>query len=105
MDYTVSIADQLRLHLKSLRKAKGVTQAQLGELLGVGQVRIAEIERSPGAISVDQLVRLLAALDVQIVLRPSGGGEKRALAKPRTNAVGAATGKAGKRAGRPTGEW
>ena len=71
MDYPIHLPDQLRSHLKSLRKTKSLTQAQLGKLLGVGQVRIAEIEQNPAAISVEQLIKLLAALEAQVVLRPS----------------------------------
>ena len=71
MDYPILVAGQLAPHLKSLRKAKGLTQAQLGALLGLGQVRIAEIEKNPAAISADQLIRLLAALDTQVLLRPA----------------------------------
>ena len=71
MDHPIHLASQLTPHLKSLRKAKGLTQAQLGALLDLGQVRIAEIEKNPAAISADQLIRLLAALDTQVVLRPA----------------------------------
>jgi HTH-type transcriptional regulator/antitoxin HipB len=35
----------------------------------VGQSRVADIEANPGAMSVDQLFKVLAALDVQLVLR------------------------------------
>jgi HTH-type transcriptional regulator/antitoxin HipB len=35
----------------------------------VGQPRVADIEANPGAMSVDQLFKVLAALDVQLVLR------------------------------------
>ena len=37
MDYPILVAGQLAPHLKSLRKAKSLTQAQLGALLGLGQ--------------------------------------------------------------------
>lgn len=72
MDYTLVLADQLRTHLRSLRKARGVTQAELGAVLGVGQARVAEIEKNPTAISVDQLLKILAYLRVQLVLRDTG---------------------------------
>ena len=71
MDYSIRFSDQLTQHLRALRKAKGLTQAQLGMLLGVGQVRIAEIEKNPSAVSVAQLFKLLAALDAHVVLRDS----------------------------------
>ena len=71
MDYPILLPDQLKSHLKSLRKARGLTQLQLGQWLGLGQVRIAEIEANPAAISVDQLFKLLSALNVGVVLRDS----------------------------------
>ena len=69
MDYPLRVTGQLREHLKALRKNRGLTQAQLGLKLGVGQARIAEIERTPGTISVDQLAKLLSALGASLVLR------------------------------------
>ena len=69
MDYAIRFSDQLKQQLRALRKARGLTQTQLGELLGIGQVRIAEIEKDPSAVSVAQLFKILAALDVRLVLR------------------------------------
>jgi HTH-type transcriptional regulator/antitoxin HipB len=63
-------AAQLSAHLRSLRKSHALTQAQLGAMLGVDQTRVAKIERNPGAISVDQLLQIIAALDAQLVLQP-----------------------------------
>jgi HTH-type transcriptional regulator/antitoxin HipB len=39
-----------------------LTQAQLGALVGVKQARIAEIEANPGAVSLERLIKVLAAL-------------------------------------------
>lgn len=69
MDLPILTPDQLRQHLQSLRRARGLTQAELGQLLGVGQVRVANIEHDPGSISVEQFMRLLACLDARLVLR------------------------------------
>jgi HTH-type transcriptional regulator/antitoxin HipB len=71
MDYPIRFPEQIRQQLRALRKTKGLTQTQLGKLLGVGQVRIADIEKDPAAVSVAQLFRLLTALDAHIVLRDS----------------------------------
>ncbi len=78
MDHPLQLASQLGRHLKSLRKSRGLTQAQLGVLLGVGQVRVAAIEKNPASVSLDQLLRLLAALNAQLVLRaaPHSGEDK-----------------------------
>lgn len=69
VDYPVPLSSQLQPLLKSLRKARGLTQAQLAQRLGVVQSRVADIERNPGAISVEQLLQLLALLDAQLVVR------------------------------------
>lgn len=69
MSYTVRFADQLKQHLRALRKDRGLTQAQLAKLMGVHQTRITAIEKNPGVLSVDQLFRLLSALEVHLVLQ------------------------------------
>ena len=72
MDYPIQSPGQLSAHLRSLRKSRGLNQVQLGAVLGVGQTRIARIERDPTAVSVEQFLALLGALGVQMVLRPNG---------------------------------
>lgn len=74
MDYPIQSPGQLSAHLRSLRKSRGLNQVQLGAMLGVGQTRIARIERDPTAVSVEQFLVLLGALGVQMVLRPNGPG-------------------------------
>lgn len=69
MDFPIHLTSQLREHLRALRKARGLTQAALGRLLGVGQARIAEIESNPGAVSVDQLMKVISALRASLLLR------------------------------------
>ena len=93
MNFPVHFSSQLREHLRALRKERGLTQAALGQLLGVGQARIAEIENNPGVISVDQLMKVLSALSVSMVLRDddadaasdrvSGGAKSPASRTPR----------------------
>lgn len=86
MSIQLQSSGQLSLQLKSLRKAHKLTQAQLGARIGVKQTRIADIEKDPGAISVDQLLQLLHALDARLVLAPPTTTEakavKRAAAAP-----------------------
>lgn len=62
MNYAIRLSSQLSQHLRALRKIRGLTQAQLGALVGVKQARIGEIEADPGVVSLDQLTRILAAL-------------------------------------------
>ncbi|MBX3604348.1 MAG: helix-turn-helix domain-containing protein [Piscinibacter sp.] len=72
MDYPIQTPHQLSIHLRSLRRARGLSQAAVGEALGVGQTRVARIEGNPTAISVEQLIEILGALGVQLVLRDMG---------------------------------
>jgi len=74
MDYPVVTVAQLSAYLKALRKTHGLTQGGLGMLLGLKQVRIAEIEANPGSVSVAQMHRILSALGTQIVLHSTGAG-------------------------------
>lgn len=60
---------QLSAHLKSLRKTRGLTQAQLAQRLGIRQSRLADIENHPETVSSAQLLDLLAALGVEVLLR------------------------------------
>jgi HTH-type transcriptional regulator / antitoxin HipB len=69
MDYPLQLTSQLQQLLKSLRKSRQMTQAQLARHLGVVQSRIADIEREPGSVSVEQLMNVLAMLGAQLVVR------------------------------------
>jgi HTH-type transcriptional regulator / antitoxin HipB len=61
---------QLANHLRSFRKACGLTQAQLGRMVGTDQSRIARIERNPERVSVETLLQLLTKLRVRLLLEP-----------------------------------
>lgn len=67
-EYPLRFPSQLRQHLRALRKSRHLTQAQLGDLVGVSQARIAEIEANPGLVRFEQLMQLLSALEVTISL-------------------------------------
>lgn len=69
MDYVIQTPMQLSSHLRALRKARRLSQVELGRALGVGQTRVARIEGNPTAVSVEQLFEVLAALNVRLVLR------------------------------------
>jgi HTH-type transcriptional regulator/antitoxin HipB len=73
MSFPLRISNQLKPHLQALRKRLGLTQSQLGLLVGVKQARIAEIEANPGAVSLDQVTRVLAALGGTLHLHSADG--------------------------------
>ncbi len=69
MDYAIKFGDQLKQQLRSLRKARGLNQTELGVRLGVTQRRIAEIEANPGVVAIDQIIRIFSALGAELVMR------------------------------------
>jgi HTH-type transcriptional regulator/antitoxin HipB len=54
--------------LRSLRQASGLTQAELGQRLGVTQKRIARIEGAPEVTAFDQIARMVTALGYRLVI-------------------------------------
>ena len=68
MLYAVSTPAQLRTVLRALRTTRGLSQAQLGDRIGVSQRRIATIEASPERASFDQLSRIVAALGGRLAI-------------------------------------
>ncbi|OWY30022.1 helix-turn-helix domain-containing protein [Herbaspirillum robiniae] len=70
----ITLPAQLREHLRALRRQRQLTQAQLGELIGVSQARIAEIEANPGTVQFNQLLKILSALNASVGIRPLNCG-------------------------------
>ena len=65
---------RLTLQIYRLIKARGLTQAQAGEILGIQQPRVSALMRNrAGAFSVERLMDFLTALgqDVEITVRPT----------------------------------
>ncbi len=72
MDYPLKMAEQLRPQLQALRKQCGLTQAQLGKMIGVTQARVVEIEANPGAVSLQQVMQVLSVLGATLLIRATG---------------------------------
>lgn len=66
--YPVATPQQLRTILRSLRQSRGLTQAQLGQLIGVSQKRIARIEAAPEVTAFDQIARMVSAMGGRLVI-------------------------------------
>jgi HTH-type transcriptional regulator/antitoxin HipB len=60
---------QLSPHLKSLRKSRKLTQADMAKRLGVTQERYSQIERNPELIATGRLLEIFAALGVDVLLK------------------------------------
>jgi HTH-type transcriptional regulator/antitoxin HipB len=68
MNYPVTLPIQLRAVLRALRRSRALSQAQVGQLLGVNQQRVAKIENAPSVTSIQQIARLVAALGGRLVV-------------------------------------
>lgn len=53
--------------LRALRLAREMTQAQLAEVLGIPHTNVSAMERGLRGVSLQQLLKLVRALDVQPV--------------------------------------
>jgi HTH-type transcriptional regulator/antitoxin HipB len=101
MDYPIPLIDQLSQHLRSLRKTRCLSQAQIAKMMGVTQARVATIERDPSVVSVGQLFEMLRLLEAQFVLRDL----KESMAKAGTASTGDGSTQFGTPGSKPRGEW
>ena len=56
--------------IRSLRKAKGLTQGQLSDITAIDQARISKIETGSINVEAATLTAITSALDVEVVLVP-----------------------------------
>ncbi|ARU92613.1 helix-turn-helix transcriptional regulator [Tatumella citrea] len=66
--YPLKTLSQLRLLLIGFRKAKGLTQKDLSEKLGVTQQTYARLEANPASASIERLFRVFSLLGVEMTL-------------------------------------
>lgn len=69
MDFNLAFPAQLSQHLRSMRKARGLSQAQLAVRMGVAQSRISAVEKDATKLTTEQLFRWLTALNAGVILR------------------------------------
>ncbi|MEI7063765.1 helix-turn-helix domain-containing protein [Dickeya chrysanthemi] len=71
--YPLKTLNQLRPLLIGFRKAKGLTQKEVSERLGVTQQTYARLEANPGSASIERLFKVLTVLGVEVVLSSGPG--------------------------------
>ena len=76
-DYPIKTPAQLGSVLKGFRRDRKLTQAAVGAKVGLPQNAISEIESKPDRSSVARIFRLLAALDLDLVIRPRKASDNR----------------------------
>jgi HTH-type transcriptional regulator/antitoxin HipB len=71
--YLISTPGQLSQALRSVRKAHGLSQDGAGKLVGLLPKTISALENRPGSATIDSLLKLLSALDLELVIAPKQG--------------------------------
>jgi HTH-type transcriptional regulator/antitoxin HipB len=62
------IAKQVGILIKQARKAKGLTQKELGDMLGIGESRVSKYESGKQNPTIGTLQKIADTLDVKIEL-------------------------------------
>lgn len=84
MDYIITTPSQLSHALRSTRKAQGLSQADASKLVGLLPKTISALENRPASATVDSFLKLLSALDLELILQPKQTGSS--LTKPPVSA-------------------
>ena len=58
---------RLAANLRATRKARGISQEELGDLAGLHRTYVGSIERGERNVSIDNIERLAAALRVDVI--------------------------------------
>lgn len=61
--------------LQGQRKGLGLSQTELGKQVGLSQKRLSALELAPDRITLDQLLRMLAALELELVIQDKSAGK------------------------------
>jgi HTH-type transcriptional regulator/antitoxin HipB len=69
-DYVVRTPQQLGPILQGYRKTRALTQAQVGQAIGLPQGEISKLELDASTASLNRIFKLLAALELELVIRP-----------------------------------
>lgn len=72
-EYLVTGAAQVGQVLRGMRRELGLSQAQVGQRVGLAQKEISKMETGSSRTSLERLFLFLSALQLEIVIRPREG--------------------------------
>lgn len=78
MDHVIRAPHQLQTLLKGFIATSGHNQRQIAEKLGISAQAVSKALKHPENMSVQSLLRLLAALNVELALRRPEASPERA---------------------------
>ena len=74
MDTIARTAKQLGAALRRFRRQKNITQESLGQLMHARQATVSKLESGESGTQLGVLTDALAALDLELVVRPRSKG-------------------------------
>lgn len=69
MKQILSITDQVGPLLQAARKSAQLSQTALASRLGISQSRVSAMELDPASISLEQLLAMCSALNLELVVQ------------------------------------
>ncbi|MBY6108283.1 helix-turn-helix domain-containing protein [Ferrimonas balearica] len=66
----ITTTGQLAAYLQDIRQSKGLSQAKVGEKIGVRQGTVSNFEQNPASTKLDTLFKLLSALELEVEIKP-----------------------------------
>lgn len=75
MEHLVTTSEALGEALKRARELKGLNQTEAGHLFNLTQRTVSTLEHGAPGTRLDTLFRMLAALDLEIVVRTKPAGD------------------------------
>jgi len=75
MKQIVRTAPQMGEALRRIRRADQLTQAELGQKMGVRQATVSRLEAGERGTELGTLMDALAALNLELVIRPRAQGQ------------------------------
>jgi len=76
-DFPIQTPQQLGPILRGFRSERKLTQQAVGQRSGLAQNVISRIEAKPGPTSLAQIFKVLAALNLELVVRPRKASDSR----------------------------
>lgn len=73
-EHTIRIPEHAGPLLRALRKQRGVSQKELASQLGVSPPTLSVLEKDASTASLQRVMRVLALLDMELVVRPRNKG-------------------------------
>lgn len=75
-EYPVQTSQQLGAVLRGFRRERKLTQRDVGERTGLAQNAVSLLEKDPCTASLARIVRVISALDLELVVRPRKAADR-----------------------------